>query len=215
MKFCRKCGTDEWVNMNNEMKARKFLNVGGNRKDISVPSYFDGWDHVLLDIDPAGDPDIVCDARELRTLEPGQFHAVYCSHNLEHYYHHEVPNVLQGFCHVLKPTGFALISVPDMESVMRTVVEQELDLDDVLYELDNGIEILVRDVFYGWGLQMKSSGQDYYAHKTGFTQKSLKAVLMSNGFKHFWVQHTPFNLTVVAFLRKPSKWARDLMGLPE
>jgi SAM-dependent methyltransferase len=201
--------------MDKGMKKKKFLNVGGNRKDIPVPSYFDGWDHILLDIDPAGNPDIVCDARELQTLEPGRFHAVYCSHNLEHYYHHELSQVLQGFRHVLKPTGFALISVPDMESVIRTVVEQGLDLDDVLYEQDDGIGILVRDVFYGWELQMKLSGQNYYAHKTGFTQKSLKAILKSNGFRYFWVQRASFNLTVVAFLRKPAKWVRELMGLPE
>lgn len=197
------------------MNNKKFLNVGGNRKEIPVPAYFDGWDHVLLDIDPAGGPDIVCDARELQTLEAGQFHAVYCSHNLEHYHHHEIPKVLQGFRHVLKPTGFAMISVPDMESVMRMVVEQGLDLDDVLYETDSGIGILVRDVFYGWGRQMELSGQSYYAHKTGFTRKSLKAILMANGFRFFWVECSSFNLTVVAFLRKPAKWAHDLLGLPE
>jgi hypothetical protein len=126
-----------------------------------------------------------------------------------------VPKVLQGFRHVLKPTGFAMIRVPDMESVMRTVVEQGLDLDDVLYESAYGVGILVRDVFYGWGLQMELSGQNYYAHKTGFTQKSLEAILKLNGFRFFWVQRTPFNLTVVAFLRKPAKWSRDLLGLPE
>ncbi len=62
---------------------------------------------------------------------------------------------------------------------------------------------------------MKLSGQNYYAHKTGFTQKSLKAILKSNGFRYFWVQRASFNLTVVAFLRKPAKWVRELMGLPE
>lgn len=200
--------------MSNARHRKKFLNVGGNRKEIPVPSYFNGWDHVLLDIDPAGGPDIVCDARELQDLEPGQFHAVYCSHNLEHYYYHEVSRVLQGFRHVLKPTGFVLISVPDMESVMKAVVEQGLDLDDVLYEAESGIGILVRDVLYGWGMQMEVSGQDYYAHKTGFTQKSLKSILLQNGFKYFWSQSSLFNLTVVAFLRKPSKWAINLLGVP-
>jgi hypothetical protein len=62
---------------------------------------------------------------------------------------------------------------------------------------------------------MELSGQNYYAHKTGFTQKSLEAILKLNGFRFFWVQRTPFNLTVVAFLRKPAKWSRDLLGLPE
>lgn len=191
-----------------------FLNVGGNRKDIPVPAYFDEWEHVLLDIDPAGNPDIVCDARELQTLEPAQFHAVYCSHNLEHYYHHDVPKVLQGFRHVLKPSGFIMISVPDLEDVIRTMVERGLDLDDVLYRTDAGIPILVRDVFYGWGFQMESSAQEYYSHKTGFTQTSLEAILKRNGFKYVFVQKSPFNIIALAFLRKPEAWALNLFGLP-
>lgn len=194
-------------------KNKKFLNVGGNSKDIPVPAYFDGWEHLLLDIDPTGNPDIVRDARELEQLEPNQFHAIYCSHNLEHYYHHEVPKVLQGFRHVLKSTGFALISVPDLESVMRSVFERGLDLDDVLYELDNGVSILVRDVLYGWGLKMKSSGQDYFSHKTGFTPKSLVTILKMHGFKYVFVQASSYNVTAVAFVRKPSSWACDILGL--
>lgn len=199
--------------MNTVSKRRRFLNVGGNSKEISVPPFFDGWEHLLLDIDPTGKPDIVCDARDLKRLEPGQFHAVYCSHNLEHYYHHEVPKVLQGFRHVLKTSGFAMISVPDLEAVMRYAVEKNLDLDDVLYELESGIGILVRDVLYGWGRQMELSGQVFYAHRTGFTQLSLKRILNNNGFKHIFVQHSQFNITVAAFMRKPAKWAQDLLGL--
>lgn len=193
---------------------KRFLNVGGNRKDIPVPVYFDDWEHILLDIDPAGNPDIVCDARELQTLESAQFHAVYCSHNLEHYYHHEVPKVLRGFRHVLKPSGFAMISVPDLEDVMHTMVNRKLDLDDVLYKTDIGVPILARDVFYGWGFQMETSGQEYYSHKTGFTQTSLEAILKRNGFKYVFVQKSPFNIIALAFMRKPETWARNLFGLP-
>jgi len=199
--------------MSNILKRKKFLNVGGNSKDIPVPSYFDGWEHLLLDIDPVGNPDIICDAREIETLEPNQFHAVYCSHNLEHYYHHEVPKVLRGFQHVLKPSGFVMISVPDLEDVMRTMMEKGLDLDDVLYENVAGIPILVRDVFYGWGFRMESSGQEYFAHKTGFTQRSLESVLKQNGFNHVFVQKSPFNIVAAAFMRKPAGWARDLLGI--
>ncbi len=194
-------------------KNKRFLNVGGNRKDIPVPAYFDGWEHVLLDIDPTGSPDIVCDARELMTLEPAQFHAVYCSHNLEHYYHHEVPKVLQGFRHVLKPSGFAMISVPDLEDVMRTMLERGLDLDDELYKTGDNIPILARDVFYGWGVQMESSGQEYYSHKTGFSHTSLEAILKRNRFKYVYVQKSPFNIIALAFMQKPEAWARKLFGL--
>ena len=199
--------------MSKEIQRKKFLNVGGNRKDIPVPAYYDGWEHVLLDIDPAGNPDIVCDARNLQTLESAQFHAVYCSHNLEHYYHHDVPKVLKGFRHVLKPSGFAMISVPDLEDVVRTMIERGLDLDDVLYKTVAGIPVLVRDVFYGWGFQMESSGQEYYSHKTGFTQTSLEAILKRNGFKYVFVQKSTFNILALAFTRKPEAWARDLFGL--
>src|SRR6266567_113293 len=67
----------------------RVLNVGGNNKKIQIPACFAGWEHVLLDIDPKGSPDIVCDARRMLTLPPSQFDAVYCSHNLEHYYKHD------------------------------------------------------------------------------------------------------------------------------
>ncbi len=199
--------------MSKMLKRKKFLNVGGNSKDISVPSQFDGWEHLLLDIDPAGNPDIVCDAREIKTLEPGQFHAVYCSHNLEHFYHHEVPKVLQGFRHVLRPNGFVMISVPDLGDVIRTMVERGLDLDDVLYTTAAGIPILVRDVFYGWGFRMELDEHDYFAHKTGFTQNSLESVLKQNGFKYVYIQNQPLNIVAVAFMRKPEGWARDMLGL--
>src|SRR6266446_7887238 len=46
-------------------------------------------------------------------LAASQFDAVYCSHNLEHYYRHDGATVLRGFLHVLKPDGFAEIKVPD------------------------------------------------------------------------------------------------------
>lgn len=68
-------------------------------------------------------PDVVCDARQLSQLPRATYDAVYCSHNLEHYYRHDVPKVLAGFSHVLKVGGFVHIIVPDMgaaTSFMRT-----------------------------------------------------------------------------------------------
>ena len=98
------------------MELKKVLNVGGGSKQIQLPFAYDGFEHVLLDIDPRGSPDIVCDARNLTTLDAGQFDAVYCSHNLEHYYRHDVQKVLTGFLHVLKDNGFVHIQVPDTGS---------------------------------------------------------------------------------------------------
>lgn len=80
--------------MADQAEQMKVLNVGGNSKNIQLPPYYKGFEHLLLDIDSRGKPDIVADARELDKLEHGLVDAVYCSHNLEHYYRHEVPKVL-------------------------------------------------------------------------------------------------------------------------
>ena len=192
---------------------RKFLNVGGASKQIAVPSQYHGWRHALLDIDPRGAPDVVCDARELRTLPAGEYDAVYCSHNLEHYYPHDVPKVLAGFCHVLKPDGFAHLLVPDITAVMRAVVEKNLDIGDALYQSDAG-PITAHDVLYGLGREIQSSGSDFYAHKTGFTMKSLLAALGAAGFAPVFLTSGNLEIQALAFREKPSAYAAALFGLP-
>jgi SAM-dependent methyltransferase len=196
---------------------KKILNVGGNSKAIPLPPQYAGFEHVLLDIDPTGNPDIVCDARELGTLEGGQFDAIYCSHNLEHYYRHEVPHVLSGFLHVLKDGGVAHIRVPDIGEVMRVSVEKGLDIEDTLYQSSLG-PIMVLDVIYGYTTQIERSGEGFFAHKTGFTQKSLLKVLLEAGFgKMFRVGAEGQNLeiNVLAFKGEPDPAYRTLFGLPE
>jgi hypothetical protein len=60
---------------------------------------------------------------------------------------------------------------------------------------------------------MELSGQEYFSHKTGFTQNSLEKILKMNGFTFVFIQKPQFNLVVVAFMKKPAKWARNLLGL--
>ena len=193
---------------------KKVLNVGGNSKDVPLPNQYDGWEHILLDIDPTGNPDIVCDARELITLPPSVYDSIYCSHNLEHYYHHEVPKVLAGFIHVLKDDGFVYIRVPDIKAVVDIMVTKQLDIDDVIFS-GASPPILVRDVIYGWGIQIEQSGCDFWAHKTGFTEKSLINVLKSAGFS--WIFTTcssDLEVRAIAFKNNPADYALKLFGLP-
>jgi SAM-dependent methyltransferase len=191
---------------------RRVLNVGGNSKTIGIPALYDGFEHILLDIDPVGSPDIVCDARELATLEGGSFDAVYCSHNLEHYFRHDVPRVLGGFLHVLKEGGFAHLRVPDMAEVMHAALERGLDIDDVLYESPMG-PIRVLDVIYGLDEEIERSGNDFYAHKTGFTPKSLVAALTQSGFSQVHCRLGGFEVNAVAFKGIPDPEAKRLLGL--
>lgn len=196
------------------VKSRKVLNVGGNSKEIPLPPEYAGFDHWLLDIDPKGSPDIVCDARELATLEGCAFDAVYCSHNLEHYYRHDVPRVLAGFLHVLKDGGFAHIRVPDINEVMRLTIERGLDIDDVLYTSPSG-PIMVLDVLYGYTVQIERSGQDFYAHKTGFTQKSLLSALERAGFSKIYSTLGNLEISAIAFKGEPDAAVCALFGLPD
>ncbi len=192
---------------------KKLLNVGGGNKSIALPALYAGFEQVLLDIDPAGAPDIALDARQLATLEAGAFDGIYCSHNLEHYYRHDVPRVLSGFLHVLKDGGFAHIRVPDLQELMQVSVANGLDVDDVLYQSPAG-PISVLDVLYGYGVEIEKSGQDFYAHKTGFTAKSLSRALETAGFPVVYIRTGNLEVNALAFKGNPDAEALALFNLP-
>lgn len=166
-------------------RQERVLNVGGGSKDIPLPARYDGWDHVLLDIKAGPDVDIVLDARDLGWeldfgLAEAVFDSVYCSHNIEHHYAHEIPIVLAGFARVLRPGGEVLVRCPDVAAVCAAV-SSGAPLDGTLYESPAG-PITPRDVFYGYGREIEESGEPFYAHKTGFTAETLAAALVAAGF---------------------------------
>jgi len=183
---------------------KKVLNVGGNSKQIAIPEQYAGWQHDLLDIDPSNGPDIVADARLMNTLPTANYDAVYCSHNLEHYYLHDAKKVLAGFKHVLKPEGHAYIQVPDLQQLMQQVVAEKLDIFDVLYHSPMG-PIRVCDVLYGHQGKIEHSGEEYFAHKMGFMQASLRMLLLAAGFAVVAMSVSRLNITAIAFLQQPTE----------
>jgi SAM-dependent methyltransferase len=193
----------------------RVLNVGGNSKLIPIPAHYAGWEHLLLDIDPGGNPDVVCDARDLTSLAAAQFDAVYCSHNLEHYYKHDGHRVLRGFLHVLRDDGFAEIRVPDLGALMQHVVKSEMDVEDLLYNSTAG-PVTPHDVLYGLGVEIERSGQDFFAHKRGFTEKSLYRALERAGFAEaILARNIPaFELQVIAFKTTPRSDQLAFLGIP-
>lgn len=184
------------------------LNVGsgGSR---TVPAIFGGWDQHTLDIDPKCNTDIVCDAKELTKLKGSKYDAVYNSHNIEHFYKHEVPQVLAGFLHVLKPSGFAYITCPDFNSLLDEIKGK--DIDDVWYRCSGG-NITFHDVLYGWGRQV-ADGNLFYSHKTSFTEKSLGKALSAAGFKKVFIATETANLHAYAFKETPQKATLKKLGL--
>lgn len=191
---------------------KRLLNVGGGSKSIPLPPEYIGFEHVLLDIDPQGAPDIVLDGRQLGELAAAQFDAIYCSHNLEHYFRHDVPKVLGGFFHVLKPGGFAQIRVPDLTELMRRVVQGKIDLEETLYVSPAG-PIAPIDVIYGLGRQIETSGVDFFAHKTGFSDQSLARAVERAGFAPNFSRVADLEINLIAFKGTPDPDNLRLFGL--
>lgn len=178
----------------------KVLNVGGGATR-DLPKRYDGWGQILLDINPDVKPDICKDAKRLTELQEGVFDAVYCSHNLEHFYKHDVPLVLEGFLHVLNENGFAEISVPDVVALMVDMMSRNHDIGDVWYRTGEGTAITFHDVLYGWNAAM-AQGNEYYAHKCGFTPISLAAALQAAGFKSIFISAHDKNITAIAYKKE-------------
>lgn len=198
-----------------DISGPSVLNVGGGSKDIPIPAHYAHWTHLLLDIAPRFGVDVVRDARELGLLDPDQFDAIYCSHNLEHYYRHDCAQVLAGFFHVLKPDGYAEIRVPDMNSVLRAAVARDLDIDDALYHTQTGQPISVHDVIYGLGSEIEQSGEDFFAHKRGFTSKSLMMALRDAGFQTIVInEHASiYEVRALAFKTEPTERQKAVFAL--
>lgn len=191
---------------------KRVLNVGGGSKFIPLPSQYEGFEHLLLDIDPDGKPDIILDGRKLKQLPESQFDAIYCSHNLEHYYRHDVPKVLEGFYHLLKPGGFAQIRVPDLIELMKRVVQNNLDLEDQLYVSAAG-PITPLDVIYGYGFQIENSGVDFFAHKTGFSSQTLARAVEKAGFTENFAMLGDLEINLLAFKGNPDPHFLSLFNL--
>ena len=126
------------------------------------------------------------------SLEADQYDAVFCSHNLEHFYRHEVPQVLAGFMQVLKPDGIVDIVVPNLGYLFAEIHARSHDVDDVWYRTVSG-PVTFHDVLYGWS-QAMGDGNLYYAHKCGFTALSLHKTLTDAGFTDIQVVENASNL---------------------
>jgi predicted SAM-dependent methyltransferase len=144
-----------------------------------------GWREVRYDIDPAVRPDIVGSITDMAAIATASVDAVWSSHNVEHLYAHEVPVALAEFHRVLKPGGFALITLPDLQKVAELVAAD--GLEDVAYVSPAG-PIHPLDMLYGWRRSI-AEGNLFMAHHTGFTARTLDQALRRAGF-NFWARGT-------------------------
>ncbi len=159
-----------------------FLHVGcGALRKANTTRGFntDDWIEVRLDIDPGAQPDIVGSLTDLSAIDSGSMDALYSSHNFEHLYPHEAPVALAEFLRVLNDDGFMVVTCPDLRSVAALVADDKLD--DTAYVSPAG-PIAPLDILYGFRHDM-ARGNLFMAHRSGYTEKTLRAALEGAGFK--------------------------------
>lgn len=158
------------------------LHVGcGVADPAKLPAQFftpGQWRELRYDIDPGVAPDLIGSITDIAAVASASVDAIWSSHNLEHVFPHEVPVALAEFRRVLKPGGFALITLPDLQQVAERVVADRLE--DAAYHSPAG-PITPLDMLYGWRADLER-GNHYMAHKTGFTATTLRHALEQAGF---------------------------------
>lgn len=136
------------------------------------------WRETRLDIDPRVSPDVVGSVTELSGFADASIDAVWTSHTLEHLHDHEVTLALAEMARVLRPTGFALITTPDLARVAAEIAAGRLE--DVLYVSPSG-PVTALDILYGFRPSVARGGT-HMAHRTGFTAERLGRLLVEAGF---------------------------------
>ena len=155
------------------------LHVGCGRKRIDrTPFAGSGWRELRLDIDPSVSPDLVGSLTDLGAVDDASIDAVFSSHNLEHLYAHEVPQALGEFRRVLRPSGVALITCPDLQAVAQMVAEDRLV--EPAYQSGMG-PITPLDMLYGHRASL-AAGNLFMAHRCGFTHAVLRGTVSAAGF---------------------------------
>jgi ubiquinone biosynthesis protein COQ9 len=73
---------------------------------------------------------------------------------------------------------------------------------------------MVLDVLYGYSVEIERSKKDFFAHKTGFTHKSLLKALQKAGFSKIYSAAGNLEVSALAFKVAPDHDTRLLFNLP-
>lgn len=180
------------------LSSQVLLHVGCGAYDPhQLPQIFQHpqWKQIRLDIDPHVNPDIIGSITDMKSVFDESVDAIYSSHNLEHIYAHQVPQALGEFLRVLKPGGFVIITLPDLQKVAESVAQG--NLEETLYLSPAG-PITPLDILYGLRSAIKE-GQESMAHRTGFTAKTLRKKMENAGFSPVEITHDGLNLWATGY----------------
>lgn len=178
------------------MRKKRVLHVGCGplaAQKLHESFHGDDWEEVRLDVNPGARPDIVADMTDMRVVPDASFDALYSSHNLEHLPPHELPKALREFHRVLKPQGYALITLPDLQQAAAAIAEGRAE--ETVFMTNKG-PITPLDMLYGFRPLLPAN--PFMAHRFGYTAATLEKALREAGFCHVRVERDDaFNLWAV------------------
>lgn len=159
---------------------KKFLHVGCGPDDKTNLRGFNtgDWQEIRFDIDEGVRPDIVGSMADMSQVADESVDAIYSAHNIEHLYMHQVVGALREFRRVLRPDGFVVLTCPDLQTACEAVAAGRLI--EPLYRSASG-PISAIDMIYGYRGAL-IAGNDYMAHKCGFTYPVLRSCFIEAGF---------------------------------
>ena len=188
---------------------KRVLNAGSgsfNARALHPIFAPDTWKEIRIDVDPESKPDIVASITDLRTSCTAQsFDAIWASHILEHLYTYELASALAEFKRTLKPDGFVLATLPDLETVASLIIEN--GLDRVAYISPAG-PITPLDMLFGHSASI-ARGHIYMAHKTGFTCASLGQHFVDAGFPIAVVKRQGFDLWALGLMHEADQGSME------
>ncbi|GEP01791.1 class I SAM-dependent methyltransferase [Methylobacterium haplocladii] len=193
-------------------RQKRVLNTGSgpyNPAKLHRAFATSDWQEIRLDIDARVEPDHVGSVTNMRSFAPdASFDAIWSSHNVEHLHTHEVDTAFREFGRVLQPNGFALITCPDLDAIVRLIADGKMH--DVIYTSPAG-PITPFDMLYGHSASI-AAGFGYMAHNTGYTAERLGRVALAAGFGEVRVKRGRF-LDLWALALMPGTRATDLAPL--
>ena len=191
------------------MKNLLHVGCGYKTKKDTLKYYDDQWIETRVDINPDVNPDILGTMKDLSKVKSDFYDSVFSAHSIEHVYIHEVNSVLEAFCRVLNQNGFLVITCPDVKSISKLIVEDKLL--ETAYESHAG-SINPADMLWGHSDSIKK-GNEFMAHKCGFTKKTLMAALTSAGFKSVAGIEIPDHFDLWAIAQKNKVEKNDFANL--
>jgi SAM-dependent methyltransferase len=192
-------------------RQRLLVNAGSGRLDHhKLPAFFDSWQQLRVDSDAAVEPDLIADLTDMKSVADASADAVWASHCLEHLYIHQVRAALKEFRRVLRDDGFVCVIVPDIQTVARYVMADQLH--EPLYRSAAG-PVTPHDMIYGYGAAI-ADGRHSMAHHCGFTPGMLQHCFEQLPFGEVLLRRRPAQLELAAVARAtPAKNAAERAAL--